>query len=108
LSTLGVVRLNADCGTFQITKPQNPVHWTKVQYRGVIALCGAALALISAAPAQEPAGPTAVGVITAEYRPMSETTEINGRIQARGRVDLVARVTTFLDERLFVEGAEVK
>jgi membrane fusion protein (multidrug efflux system) len=39
---------------------------------------------------------------------MAESTEINGRIQARQRVDLVARVTAFLTEQLFVEGAEVK
>src|SRR5438105_3438273 len=50
----------------------------------------------------------AVGVITAEYKPMAETTEINGRIQSRQRVDLVPRVTAFLNERLFEEGAEVK
>jgi len=47
-------------------------------------------------------------VITAEYQPINEVTEINGRIQARERVDLVARVTAFLDKRLFVEGTEVK
>ena len=50
----------------------------------------------------------AVGVVTAEFKPMAESTEINGRIQARDRVDLVARVTAFMNERLFVEGADVK
>lgn len=67
--------------------------------------------ILWAAPAAAqfgPAGPPAVGVVAAELRPMTETTEINGRIQARQRVDLVARVTAFLNERLFVEGAEVK
>jgi membrane fusion protein (multidrug efflux system) len=64
--------------------------------------------LSSSAFAQGAAGPPAVGVIIAEYKPITETTEINGRIQSRERVDLVARVTAFLDERLFVEGAEVK
>jgi membrane fusion protein (multidrug efflux system) len=39
---------------------------------------------------------------------MAESTEINGRIEARDRVDLVARVTAFMNERLFVEGADVK
>jgi membrane fusion protein, multidrug efflux system len=53
-------------------------------------------------------GAPAVGVVTAEYKPMPETTEINGRIQSRQRVDLVPRVTAFLNERLFDEGAEVK
>jgi membrane fusion protein, multidrug efflux system len=52
--------------------------------------------------------PPAVGVVAAELRPIAETTEINGRVQARDRVDLVARVTAFMNERLFVEGADVK
>jgi membrane fusion protein (multidrug efflux system) len=73
-----------------------------------ITLYGAALVLSSSAFAQGGSGPPAVGVITAEYQPIAETTEINGRIQSRDRVDLVARVTAFLDERLFVEGSEVK
>ena len=39
---------------------------------------------------------------------MTESTEINGRIQAPLHVDLIARVTAFLNEICFVEGAEVK
>jgi membrane fusion protein (multidrug efflux system) len=70
---------------------------------------GMAFLLATPVPAQvAPAGPPAVGVIAAAYRPMAESTEINGRIQAEQRVDLVARVTAFLNEKLFVEGAEVK
>lgn len=65
--------------------------------------------LVSPAIAQVgAAGPPAVGVVVAESRPMAESTEINGRIQAEQRVDVVARVTAFLNEQLFVEGAEVK
>jgi membrane fusion protein (multidrug efflux system) len=55
-----------------------------------------------------PGSAPAVGVVTAEFKPMAESTEINGRIQARDRVDLVARVTAFMNERSFVEGADVK
>ncbi len=68
-------------------------------------------ALLLATPAMAqvvPGGPPAVGVVKAEPRPMTESTEINGRIQARERVDLIARVTAFMNERLFTEGAEVK
>jgi membrane fusion protein (multidrug efflux system) len=54
-----------------------------------------------------PQGPPAVGVITAERRPVTETTEFVGRIEAINRVDLRARVTGFLQERLFREGQEV-
>ena len=64
--------------------------------------------LSSSAFAQGGTGPPAVGVTIAEDKPIAETTEINGRIQSRERVDLVARVTAFLNEQLFVEGAEVK
>jgi membrane fusion protein (multidrug efflux system) len=54
-----------------------------------------------------PQGPPAVGVITAEKRPVTETTEFVGRIEAVDRVDLRARITGFLFERLFREGQEV-
>ena len=64
-----------------------------------------ALALASSATGEVATdGAPAVGVITAEYRSMTESTEINGRIQSRQRVDLVARVTAFLNERLFERG----
>ncbi|HTW72677.1 MAG TPA: efflux RND transporter periplasmic adaptor subunit [Acetobacteraceae bacterium] len=59
------------------------------------------------ARAQFPGGPPAVGVVRAEMRPITETSEFVGRIQATDRVALVARVTAFLEQRLFTEGAEV-
>src|SRR6201993_5320499 len=55
-----------------------------------------------------PSGPPAVGVVRAERQQITQTDEFIGRIQAIGRVALVARVTAFLEKRLFVEGAEVK
>lgn len=70
---------------------------------------GAALLFAISASAQTPtANPPAVGVITAQYKPMAESTDVAGRIGARERVDVVARVTAFLNERLFEDGAEVK
>src|SRR6516162_5327137 len=61
------------------------------------------------ARAQSPsAGPPAVGVVRAERQQITQTDEFIGRIQSIGRVALVARVTAFLEKRLFVEGAEVK
>jgi membrane fusion protein (multidrug efflux system) len=54
------------------------------------------------------AGPPAVGVVRAERQQITQTDEFIGRIQAVGRVALVARVSAFLEKRLFVEGAEVK
>jgi membrane fusion protein, multidrug efflux system len=55
-----------------------------------------------------PAGPPAVGVVRVARQDITQTNEFIGRIQAVGRVALVARVTAFLEKRLFVEGSEVK
>ena len=51
-----------------------------------------------------------MGVIEATGLPITETNQFLGRIriEAINRVNVVARVTGFLDERLFTEGAEVK
>src|SRR5271167_1517527 len=60
--------------------------------------------------AQVPAagGPPAVGVVRVQKAPITDTSEFVGRIEATDRVALVARVTAFLDQRLFTEGSEVK
>jgi membrane fusion protein, multidrug efflux system len=68
-----------------------------------------ALALLSAhAGAQSAAGaPPAVGVVRAERQKITRIDEFIGRVQAVNRVALVARVTGFLEQRLFTEGIEV-
>jgi membrane fusion protein (multidrug efflux system) len=75
-----------------------------------ILLSGAlAMAGISSTNAQMAAsGPPAVGVMEAVKRPITESNEFLGRIEATNRVSVVARVTAFLEKRNFVEGAEVK
>ena len=55
-----------------------------------------------------PPGPPAVGVMEATKRPITESNEFLGRVEATNRVNVVARVTAFLEKRDFVEGAEVK
>ena len=61
-----------------------------------------------AAQAQAPGGPPpAVGFVEARRQPVTESTEFIGRIEAISRVDIRARVTGFLEQRLFTEGAEV-
>jgi membrane fusion protein (multidrug efflux system) len=65
------------------------------------------LALVSV-HAQAPAGPPSVGVVRVQKQPITETTEFVGRIEATDRVNLVARVTAFLEQRNFTEGTEVK
>lgn len=66
------------------------------------------VSMVSPAYAQAPGGPPSVGVVRAEQTAITETSEFIGRVQAVDRVALTARVTAFLDQRLFKEGAEVK
>src|SRR5580698_6098839 len=71
---------------------------------GMLAVVG-----VPAANAQLGAsGPPAVGVMDAVNRPITESNEFLGRIEATNRVSVVARVTAFLDKRSFLEGSEVK
>jgi len=75
----------------------------------LLSACALSIAAIAATRAQPaPGGPPAVGVIEATNRPITESSEFLGRIEAVSRVNVVARVTAFLDKRLFEEGAEVK
>ncbi|WP_454630614.1 efflux RND transporter periplasmic adaptor subunit [Bradyrhizobium cenepequi] len=75
---------------------------------GAVALGAATFGALTAAEAQQAAGPPAVGIIDAVKRPVTESNEFLGRIEATNRVNVVARVTAFLEKRNFVEGAEVK
>src|SRR6201994_496588 len=76
---------------------------------GILLAAALATIEISAANAQGgPAAPPAVGVMEAVKRPITESNEFLGRIEATNRVNVVARVTAFLEKRNFVEGAEVK
>jgi membrane fusion protein (multidrug efflux system) len=71
-------------------------------------LAAVLISLLAIPPARAQPAPPAVGVVKAETKPITQTNEFIGRISAVDRVDLVARVTAFLDERLFTEGAEVR
>jgi membrane fusion protein (multidrug efflux system) len=67
------------------------------------------LLMSASAYAQAPgASPPAVGVVKAQPTAITETADFVGRVQAIDRVSLTARVTAFLDQRLFTEGAEVR
>jgi membrane fusion protein (multidrug efflux system) len=67
-----------------------------------------AVIILVAPGAMAQTAPPAVGVVTVERRPMTESYEFNGRIQAINSVKIVARVTAFLEKELFVEGSDVK
>lgn len=72
------------------------------------ALCILAVCGVARAQPGPPGPPPTVGVKQAEPTAVTEINEFVGRIQAVNRVDVVARVTAFLEKRLFTEGAEVK
>jgi membrane fusion protein, multidrug efflux system len=69
-------------------------------------VAGMAASPVSSQPA--PSGPPAVGVVEAVRRPITDSYEFIGHVQAIDRVDLVARVSAFLEEKLFTDGADVK
>ena len=52
--------------------------------------------------------PPAVGVVTAAKQPVAAGVTFVGRVQAVNKVDLVARVEGFLQQRNYTEGQEVK
>ena len=74
----------------------------------IACLAAALTARVIPANAQFGGGPPSVGVAKVEQRPVTETSEFVGRIQAIDRVDIVARVTAFIEQRAFIEGAEVQ
>jgi membrane fusion protein (multidrug efflux system) len=96
---------HVDCGS------RSPGHSRAV--RSPCAARALILALLNLTPASvlaqgAPSAPPAVGVAKVEKTPIKESEKFNGRIQAVRRVDIAARVTAFLDQVLFKDGAEVK
>ncbi|MFO1080073.1 MAG: efflux RND transporter periplasmic adaptor subunit [Reyranellaceae bacterium] len=77
--------------------------------RGWLAGGAASLGLAMSALAQQPPGPPpAVGVVAATRQSTVQTTEYTGRIQSTSRVNLVARVSGYLEEVRFKDGEEVQ
>ncbi len=74
----------------------------------ILLIAALGVAPLSALAQQGPPKPTAVGVVPVMRKPITQSSEYVGRIQAKDRVNLVARVAAFLDVRFFTEGAEVK
>lgn len=76
---------------------------------GLALLVGmAALATPCAIAQPAPSAAPAVGVVTVKRQPMVDSYEFNGRIQAINSVNIVARVSAFLQQQLFTEGTDVK
>jgi membrane fusion protein (multidrug efflux system) len=64
--------------------------------------------VIGTAHGQSPPEAVVVGTVAAERRPVAETIDFVGRVEAINRVDVRARVTGYLDAVLFREGDSVK
>lgn len=73
----------------------------------LVAVLAVVLAAAPATAQPGPGGPPTIGVVTAQKRAVTESMEFTGRIQATQRVEVVARVTAFIEARLFEEGGEV-
>src|SRR5262245_48432597 len=73
------------------------------------AVCAASFAVAcSVAAAQSASPPPAVSVTPVVSRQVTETGDFIGRITAIDKVDVVARVPGFIEERNFTEGQQVK
>ncbi len=74
-----------------------------------ISLAAFLAATLVAVPAfAQQGGPPSVGVLKPTVKPITESSNFVGRVQATNKVDIVARVTGFMAERFFVEGGEVE
>src|SRR5215470_8013429 len=72
-------------------------------------ICLLSIALAdTAAKAQAPPPPPAVSVAKVSSRLITETGDFIGRVTAIDKVDVVARVSGFIEERKFVESQKVK
>ena len=71
-------------------------------------ICVLAIVLSSTAAAAQATPPPAVSVAKVGSRVVTETSDFIGRVTAIDKVDIVARVPGFIEERKFVEGQNVK
>jgi membrane fusion protein, multidrug efflux system len=71
-----------------------------------LALAGSAIAQPAAPSGSPPV--TQVGTVVAERKPVTQATSFVGRAEAMNRVDIIARITGYLDAVLFNEGDTVK
>jgi membrane fusion protein (multidrug efflux system) len=78
----------------------------RVMFGAVLVACVIAVPAFAQQPQQPAAVP--VGVVKAELKPVADTLEFVGRVDAINRVEVRARVKGFLEDVLFKEGDPVK
>ena len=84
-----------------------PGRSSSLQYRAAACVLSF-IAWCNAAAAQGTSPPPAVTVSPAVSRQVTETADFVGRVVAINKVDVVARVPGFIEERNFTEGQQVK
>ena len=75
---------------------------------GAVCLAVVTLAAPCAMAQPAPSAAPAVGVVTVQRQPMTDSYQFNGRIEAINGVNIVARVSAFVGQQLFTEGIDVK
>jgi membrane fusion protein (multidrug efflux system) len=87
-----------------------PGRYNGRRFWAVMAAAGGILSLVAPSSMAQPApsAAPAVGVIKVERGQMTDSYEFNGRVQAINSVNVVSRVTAFLDQQLFTAGIDVK
>jgi membrane fusion protein, multidrug efflux system len=100
-----VERERAGCTRGSCPQPASAIKVPLLLAAVFLALADFAVPRATAQPM--PSGPPAVGVITVQREAMTDSYEFNGRIQAVGNVNVVARVTAFLEQQHFTEGSDV-
>ena len=98
-----------NCEAVQATGPATKKRTGRNQVRSGLCVSGFVCLIAAMSPAwaqQQAAIP--VGTLAAERRPITESTEFVGRVEAMERVEVRARVTGFLQDILFKDGAIVK
>jgi len=82
--------------------------WERLVMRFALLLVPALCVVLPASAQQPPPSTVPVGVVRAELKPISKTADFVGRVESINRVQIVARVTGFLEDVKFKEGDLVK
>ena len=102
--------IHAGSRSFTLSGPQSIFSTTSIiqPIRGIAAIL--VCAIVGAANAQQPQPQPlqAVGTVYAERKPIAKTLDFVGRVEARERVVVQARVKGYLEAVLFKEGDFVK
>src|ERR1700681_815797 len=78
----------------------------RIAIGAIVVICGFGLPAAHAQPGAPAAVP--VGTVAAERKPIAQSLDFVGRVEAVDRVEIKARVTGYLEALLFKEGDPIK